>query len=178
MSSQGLWMLIVTVLTIWSGCSSSKPASRAEATTHPVRRVGYYESRAIAVAFARSRFNTQFPATLAEYNQAKAAGDQKRIAELKDVFHAMQDRLHRQAFGQEPVDDLLASIQDQLPAIRAKAGVEEIVQGPAPAEPGVEAVDVTDLLVAEFEPGEDTLKTIRELRKHPPLRPPYPKHWD
>lgn len=50
-----------------------------------------------------------------------------------------------------------------------EAGVDAIVSGVVHAIPAVKTVDVTDRLVKRFEPSENTLKTIEEMKKVPPL---------
>lgn len=105
---------------------------------------------------------------MAEMKKAKATGNQKKIAELKKQGKARQNRLHRQGFGREPVDDLLVHIKDRLPEVARAARVDVIVAGVNWPGPEVETVDVTSLLVKEFNPSPKTLKTIEELLKHPP----------
>ena len=57
---------------------------------------------------------------LAEYKKAKAKGNSKRVEELKAWGEVQQVLLHKQAFSTAPVDDILAHISDQLPAIKMK----------------------------------------------------------
>ena len=144
-------------------------AAKAGPAAKPGVRVGVFESRAIAVAFAHSGFNTEVEKLTAEYDQAKAAGDEKRMAAVKEKASKRQDRLHRQGFGREPVDNLLVHVRGRLPRVCEEARVDLIASGIVHAMPGVERVDVTDLLVREFHPDESTLKMIEDLKKHEPL---------
>jgi hypothetical protein len=79
--------------------------------------------------------------------------------------------MHQQGFGTAPVDNILKHIEHQLPAIAREAGVDVIVSKWQITwqAPGVETVDVTDLMVKPFKPSERTLKTIAELRRHAPI---------
>jgi hypothetical protein len=79
-----------------------------------VRRIGVFESRAIAVAFASSKFGTQPKELMEEYRKAEAAGNKKRMEELKGRGKKLQDKLHLQGFGRVPVDDLLAPVKDRI----------------------------------------------------------------
>ena len=132
-------------------------------------RVGVFESRAIAVAFAASKYNTITQDLMKEYKEAEAKGDKKRMDELKQKGEKHQDKLHRQGFGNAPVDDLLVYIKDSFPEIAKKSGVDVIVSSVVYNNPSVEIIDITNEIVKPFNPSEKTLKTIEELRKHPPL---------
>ena len=134
-------------------------------------RLGVFESRAIAVAYVPSRFSTAVKKLMEEYKKAEASGDTKRMEELKKEGSRQQDRLHRQGFGNAPVDDLLEHIKGSFPDVCKAAGVDAIVTGVVYRSAGVETVDVTDLLAKPFEPSAKTLQHIEELKKHPPLDP-------
>jgi hypothetical protein len=83
----------------------------------------------------------------------------------------MQDLLHRQGFSTWPVDDILEQVEGRIPAIAERAEVDVIVSKWTIVyeRPGVEFVDVTDLMVEPFEPDEETLKIIEELKKQAPV---------
>ncbi len=78
---------------------------------------------------------------------------------------------HEQGFGTAPVDDIIARIEDKLPAIAKQAGVDVIVSKWTLAyrNPTARFVDVTDLLAAEFDPDEETWKGIREIVETEPV---------
>ena len=132
-------------------------------------RLGVFESRAIAVAFAHSKLFTEPKAITEEHKKAEAAGDKRKAEELRKRGERLQARLHHQGFGKAPVDDLLAHIKTSLPDVCKETGVDAIVTGVVHATPGVESVDVTDALVQRFDPSEKVLKIVAELRKHPAL---------
>lgn len=142
-------------------------AAAADDAASPVR-VGVYESRAIAVAYGRSKYNKVADELLEQKRAADAAGDDKRVARIKAEGERRQRQLHRQAFGRAPVDDLLVHVKDGLPEVLRKTNVSVIAQRVVAAAPGVEQVDVTDELVALYDPTEKTLKHIDALRRHPP----------
>jgi hypothetical protein len=149
----------LVALALASNAGSSDQAPRV--------RIGTYDNRAIAVAFAPSRFNP-VGQKMAELEQAKKAGDRARAGELEAWGEKHQRQLHRQAFARVPVDDLLLSVKNRLPEIAKERGLDAIAWWCDHASAGVEVVDVTDDLVLLFEPSERTLKTVRELCEQAP----------
>lgn len=142
-----------------TGQSSPKAAPKA--------RIGTYDNRAIAVAYAASRHNPVAQKTQ-ELRAAEAAGDQERIRALKAWGEKHQRALHRQGFGRVPVDDLLELVRDRLPELAREHGLDAIAWQIDYSAPALERIDITGALVALYEPSEQTLATIAELRKHPP----------
>lgn len=136
-------------------------------------RVGSYDSRAIAVAFAASDiFKRELADIQTEHKAAKAEGNEARVKEIEASMQSRQQVFHRQGFGTAPVDDILENISaDEMAAIAKAAGVDVIVSkwNITYAVPGAALVDVTDQLVAPFHPNERTLQTIKELRGKQPL---------
>jgi hypothetical protein len=143
---------------------------------NPTVVVGTFDSRGVLFAYVGSdEFDHYLSAQKTDVGRAleraKAAGDEKLVAKLDALGPAMQKRIHEQGFGTAPVDDIIARIEDKLPGIAKKAGVDVIVSkwtltysGPA-----AKFVDVTDLLVAEFDPSEETLQGIREIVAQEPV---------
>lgn len=155
------------------GVACSMAAMRAGAanqTADTKVRIGTYDARAIAVAYAGSALcGQQLKEKRKEQTDAEARGDKERVKELHAWGKAHQQRLHRQGFAGAPVDDILAQVKDRLPSAAEKARVAVITRTTDYVAAGAEVVDVTDELVNIFNPSEKTLKMIRELRKHPPL---------
>lgn len=135
-------------------------------------RVGVFDSRAVAVAYNRSEaFTSWLTGIAAETEKAKAAGDENRIKELEVEVQAHQELAHKQVFGTWPVSEILEQIADKIPVIATKAGVDVIVSKwqITYKSPGVELVDVTDLVVEPFHPDDDTRKVINEIRAMEPV---------
>ena len=82
-----------------------------------------------------------------------------------------QAHSHSQVFGSAPIDEIMAKIKDQLPAIAKQAGVDLIVSkwSITYRSPDAQFVDVTEPLAKLFQPDETTMKMIREIPKHPPV---------
>jgi len=157
-------MTIVSVLLVaaMSGTTHS-PGLRAE-----TERVGVYDSRAIAIAYAASDFNP-VREKMKAYEAAKKAGDQATVRELDSWGQSHQRQLHRQGFGRVPVTDLLEHIKDRLPELAGRLGVQAIVFECTYAGPEVETVDVTLELVKLYNPSEKTMTTVREVMKQKPV---------
>lgn len=155
----GIAVVAALSCTLIAGAHSQAPAKKT--------RVGVYDNRAIAVAFAASKLNPVGQRT-AEYEKAKAASDQKRARELEAWGEAHQRRLHVQGFGRAPVGDLLAYVKDGIPAVAVKASVDAIAWSYDFTSANVEVVDVTDELVLLFDPSQRTLDMVKEVRRHEP----------
>ena len=137
-------------------------------------RIGVYDSRAIAVAFAGSEaFNKWMSGLKAQHKKAKAAGDQKRIAELEAQGAERQKLMHEQGFSTAPVDSILEQIKERLPTIKQKAGVSVLVSkwdtDELAKHRSAEFVDVTMELVDAFNPNERQRKSAIEIQKHKPI---------
>ena len=68
-------------------------------------RVGTYDNRAIAVAYASSKYNP-VSEKMEEYEKAKATGDVERAKEMEAWGKKHQRQLHRQGFARVPADEL------------------------------------------------------------------------
>ena len=139
-------------------------------------RVGVFDSRAVALAYYRKFYQSpEFTARLKklkdEHARAKAAGDDEKAKRLESEGRGEQARSHSQVFGSAPIDDIMAKIKEQLPAVAKRAGVDVIVSkwSLAYRSPDAQFVDVSEPLAKLFQPDENTLKMIRDIAKHPPL---------
>jgi hypothetical protein len=135
-------------------------------------RVGTYDSRAIAIAYARSDLFAPYMRSLkAKYEKAKSEKDEKVIKECEAEGPAQQQILHQQGFSIASVADILEKVKDNLPKIAQEAGADIIVSKweVVHKNPSIEIVDVTSHLVKLFNPDEQTLKIIEELSKQPPI---------
>jgi hypothetical protein len=145
--------------------------------------VGTFDSRGVAVAYVSSNaFKEYLTAQRADITKAieraRAAGDLALARELEALGPAMQDRIHRQGFGTAPIDDIMTRLADKLPGVAEKAGVDVIVSKWATSyhKPAAKFVDVTEQLVALFEPSAETLANIRKLVASEPMSPEQLEH--
>ena len=123
-----MFSLIFVVITL-AGCGEDAKAPVDWGRGPKTRtRVGIYDSRAVAVAFAHSDWNEKrLQPKMAEMKKAKAIGDTKKIKALDQWGKAQQAKLHRQGFSTAPVDDILEHIKDNLPQITKDANVAALV---------------------------------------------------
>jgi hypothetical protein len=134
--------------------------------------IGTFDSRAVAVAYTRSETFMQYIKELKiEHQKAKAEGNEERAKELETLGSSLQDKAHKQGFSTWPVDDILEKIRDEIPGIAHEAGVDIIVSkwDIVYQQPDIEFVDVTDLLVALFNPDENTQTIIEQMKEIEPL---------
>lgn len=137
-------------------------------------RIGVYDSRAVTVAYAGSEiFKRKIDKLMADEKAAKAAGDQQKAAELQMQGQEQQYRFHIQGFSTAPVDDILAEIKDQLPAIQQQAGVGALVSkwdtASLAKHQGTEQVDVTGALIDAFNPKPQSRKAAEEIQTKEPM---------
>ena len=161
-----LRMLLAGALVLAAG------ARLASAQTERPVRIGVFDSRAIAVAWANSdEFRNSIGEMKSAQAKAKADGDTKRAAELEQQGQWMQVRLHQQGFSTATVSAILAKVKDQLPAIAADARAVMLVsKWEVPFQgAGVETVDVTMPMVRLFHPSERTLRIVDEMKSVQPM---------
>ena len=160
---------VLTAFLLLAGVGALALAANSDAADAPKKlRIGVYDSRAIAIAYAPSKYNP-VGEKMKEMKEAEAAKDEARIKELKAWGESHQKQLHWQGFGRYPVDDLLAHIKAELPRIAREAGVDIIAASADFAAPSVEVVDITEKLVEPFEPSERTWKWIRQMKDQAPV---------
>jgi hypothetical protein len=152
-----------------SSQASARPSSQ-QAENAPVR-IGTYDSRAVAIAYAYSD-------GLQEYvSKAKKAldhcvetGDTRRVRELTDLRELLQIRLNLQSISTAPISDILDTVREKLPQVAQQHDVVLIARAADyQDDDAVELVDVTDTLVALFEPDDAALHRIAELCKNDPV---------
>ena len=139
----------------------------------PKVRVGIYDSRAVAIAFAHSDWNKKrLDPKMVEMEKAKAIGDTKKIKELDEWGKAQQAKLHRQGFSTAPVDDILEHIKENLPQIAKDTNVIALVskwnKKTLKRYKSAELIEVTDLIAAQFNPNEKVLRTIEQIKNKKP----------
>jgi len=163
---------VLSVLSVALGLQQSSVAQEKSSTAK--ERIGIYDSRAVAIAWAGSpAHEKKLGQLMAEYKKAKDAGDLETVAKLEAEGKAGQARLHKQGFSTAPVDDILAHISTALPEIQKSTGVRAIVskwdEAGLKQHPGAETVDVTMRLVDALQPNERQRKTAVDIQKSKPI---------
>jgi len=133
-----------------------------------VVRIGVYDSRAVAVAWAGSEFNPMHE-KMQEFAAAKAANDTPKVAALEAWGQTQQRLMHLQGFGRVPVGDLLVPVQDQLRQLMIDRGLAAVTMHCDQVSDQVELVDVTMDIVGLYNPSPRTIQWASELREKQPL---------
>lgn len=167
------FLVLFVVVCVLSGCRS-EAVHESKSEVKGVHRIGIYDSRALAVAYCNTPMHKRKIQQLVEaVEEAKAKNDPVSIREKEAALRAEQDRLHRQGFSTAPVDDILALLQERIPAILQKNRIEQVISkwDRKSLEPFAQAdtVDVTDELVQELHPNEKQWQAAMEIQKHDPV---------
>jgi hypothetical protein len=131
-------------------------------------RIGTYDNRSIAVAYAASRHNPVKEKVTA-FKRAKVVGDRDAIKELESWGQKHQRLLHFMGFGHVPVPDLLETVTDGVKEAARRRGLAAITMACDFTSGNVELVDVTEDLVKLYDPTEKTLKTALGVRSAKPV---------
>ncbi len=162
---------VAIALVIVTGCNHATEPAQSHATGE---RIGVYDSRAIAVAYAGSDAHEAALAKLKKrYDDAKAAGNATVVNACETEAQAQQRTMHLQGFGTAPVDDILAHISGELTGIMRKAGVVAIVSKWDEAKlaqyPNAGREDVTMALVDALHPTDRQRERAIDVQKHKPV---------
>ena len=138
-------------------------------------QIGIYDSRAVAVAYAGSRWQMEkMKAMTARLKKAREIGDTNEISRLEMEGRAWQASLERQGFGTAPVDDLLIHVASEIPAVQQAAGVTRLIskwnQTELNRHPQAVRVDVTMQLVDAFQPTATQRQRAMEIQKKKPKK--------
>ena len=163
-----LGLAVLSLGTMFLVCTVQQ-ASAAE--KKKLLRVGVYDSRGIAIAYAHSEFNEGWYQKMkAQLDAAEAAGDEQKVKELKEAGEKEQAKKHLQGFGTAPVHEYFEPVKDKIAEVAKEAGVDVIVSKwefdylTADAE----TVDVTNQLAKLFNPGEKAWKWIEQIKDKKP----------
>jgi hypothetical protein len=162
------WFIVSSTVAL---CVLAGATASAQSQTNQLR-VGVYDSRAIAIAYGNSpAFQDSAKSVRAEYEKVRVEKNEKRMKEIDARMQLRQRRAHEQGFSTGSVAGILATVKDSLPAVAKKAGVQVIVSKWELnyQSPDVEAVDVTDELVALFHPSEKVLGWVKSCQEKKPL---------
>ena len=161
------WFMISSAVVF---CLMTAATASAQAQTNKLR-IGVYDSRAVAAAYANStEFQETLKAVRADYEKAKAANDEKRMKEIDSRMKLQQRWLHERVFSTGSVVGIVAKVKGALSGVAKKTGVHAIVSKWELnyQEPDVEVVDVTENLAMLFH-ATDNGQKWRGILKHAPL---------
>lgn len=131
-------------------------------------RIGIYDNRAIALAYAASRFNL-ITEKRAAYEEAQERGDAAAMKEIETWGQTHQWMLHFQKSCRVPVDDLLEPVRDGIVALIESERLVAVTMMCDFTATGVELVDVTEQLVALYEPTDEISQAATSIRSVDPV---------
>ena len=158
-------LLVITALLLFAGIVFGQ--TKKESVV-----LGTFDSRVIAIAYYNSEAHKSYVEDLkSEHAEAEASGDSERAMELQAIGEASQALAEKQAFSTWPVDNILGTIVEKIPEISKQAGVDLIVSrwNIVYQRSGLEFVDLTDVMVKLFNPDEQILQIIEQIKQQPPL---------
>jgi hypothetical protein len=137
-------------------------------------RIGVYDSRAVAFAwFWTQAHQTNLNQQMEQAKAAKLAGETNIFKQLAKNLADEQKKMHHEVFGTEPAVEAMKSLEPRLPEIQQRAGISTLVSKwdaeTLKKHETAQQIDVTDVLVSEFQPTAEQLKTIAEIKKQKPV---------
>jgi len=164
-----------TIILLCAALTCANPSAAQEhaaaAVTSGALRIGIFDTRGVAMAYAGSARPDCMMAKVAElrteHERANEEGNENRATELEAEVVALQEKIHKQVFSGARIDDILALLEDDLPEVAKAANVKLIVSGVLHSRPGLELVDITQEICALFGPDEETRKAIVEIMAQP-----------
>jgi len=158
-------LLVITALLLFAGIVFGQTMKKSVV-------VGTFDSRVIAVAYYNTEAHKSYIESLkAEHAEAEASGDKERVKELEAIGEASQELAQNQAFSTWPVDNILETIDGKIPEIAKQADVDLIVSkwNIVYQQSGLEFIDVTDVMVKLFNPDEQMLEMLEQIKKQDPI---------
>ena len=135
-------------------------------------RIGVYDSRGIAIAYANSEhWGKILKGKQAALEQAKKDGNTEKVKEIEAWGPAQQAQAHLKAFGTVPVHECFECVKDKVPGVAKSAGVDVIVSKWEfdYLASDAEVVDVTMELAKLFNPREKAYQWIEQLKDKDPI---------
>jgi len=135
-------------------------------------RIGTFDSRCVAVAYGRSpEFMKEIDSMKTAQKKAKEEGNNELVAELEQLGPTKQVLMHQQVFSNGSINNILEKIKDELPVMAKEKDLRMIIsKWEIPFIDGsFELVDITDQLVAMFNPDDATQKIIDNIKAMEPM---------
>ncbi len=138
-------------------------------------KIGVYDSRSLAIAFAGSKQHEALIDDLTrKIEQAKADGDEKKADQIKKRIERERKTLHRQAFGTEPTHYYLSAYyRKKLSQLKEKLDLDRIVskwnKESLEYYKDFQQIDVTEQVIEIPGPNKKQRRSALEIRKHKPL---------
>jgi len=135
-------------------------------------RIGTFDSRCIAIAYGRSADFMKLRDSIETiYSKAKVDSNKQIIEEIDQFKPTMQVLLHQQVFSNGSVINILEKVKGKFPAIAKENNLKMILSKWEImfANESIDLIDITDQLVAIFNPDEATSKIIDNIKSMEPV---------
>lgn len=135
-------------------------------------RVGVFDSRAIAIAYAQSpAFGQEIQLLKTQFQQAKAAKNDSLAAQLETKGQTRQKLLSLQGFSIGSVSEILAQYKDAVAGVAKDANVSTVVSQYELLyqSPEIETVDITEPLVKRINDSPRISAMLDGLKNNKPL---------
>ena len=135
-------------------------------------RIGVFDSRCVAVAYGRSAdFMKLRDSIETVYSKAKEDSNKQIIEEIEQFKPTMQVLLHQQVFSNGSIINILGKLKDKLSTFAKDNNLNMILSKWEIifTDDSAELIDITDQLVAIFNPDEATNKIIKDIKSMEPI---------
>ncbi len=135
-------------------------------------RIGIFDSRCVALAYGRStEFMKEMDNLRNDVAKAKEDGNQELVKELEQQGPTKQVLMHQQVFSNGSINNILEKIKDKFPAIAKENNFKMILSKWEISfiDESFELLDITDQLVAMFDPDDATKKIIDNIKVMEPV---------
>jgi hypothetical protein len=161
----------LVLLMVAAGCMVSGALVNA-GEKKQLLRVGVYDSRGIAIAYANSdHWGKILKEKQAALEKAKKEGDTGKVKEIEAWVPAQQVQAHLMGFGTAPVHERFECVKGKIPQVAKAAGVDVILSKWEfdYMASDADVVDVTMELAKLFEPKEKAYKWIEQMKDKKPI---------
>ena len=162
----GAIVLVVLASLCIMGCSTYSNAQTKQ-------RIGIFDSRSVAIVYANSKFfKNPYPEIKKRMDVAKEKTDTKEIAKIEYEAKLHQAILHDQGFGKGSVNTITDLYRDKIAEIAKTENLSAVVSKweVIYSKPDIELVDITDKIIAFFEPSDKMKEVIKEVPQQEPVK--------
>ena len=135
-------------------------------------RIGTFDSRCIAIAYGRSaEFMKEVDSMKTTLAKAKEEDNKELIEELEQLGPTKQVLMHQQGFSTGSIINILEKVKEKFPTLAKENKLNMILSKWEImfADESIELIDITDQLVAFFNPNEATSKIIEKIKSMEPV---------
>ena len=147
------------------------PISSYSQTESTKIRIGVFDSRCVAMAYGRTDLFNEIKQMHDELKNAKELKDSVRVKELEALGPAKQKLIHLQVFGNGSIGNIIEKKKNEIQSIAKNNNISVVTSKWELVfmNESLERVDLTDKIVELFNPNEETLKMIEDMKTQNPV---------